>query len=106
MTAVYSTRLFDAHSLVLAEHFTVPAGKVCIVRDIDVFFTALSAGNVNIVTPADGTFAYFSYVPSEPALQSWRGRQVFVAGEEVGVLPDFVTGECDVTISGYLLDAP
>lgn len=103
---VYSTDFLDLHASELGIGYTVPDGYKAIVRDIDVFFTALAVINLNIIGPSGGTFAYFSYIPTEAAFQSWRGRQVFNAGDTFGVTGTVDAGSFDIRVSGYLLTAP
>jgi hypothetical protein len=103
---VYSTNFLDLHAAALGIGYEVPAGFKAIVRDIDVFFTALAVINLNIIGPSGGTFAYFSYIPSGSAFQDWRGRQVFSPGDVIGVTGTIDAGSFDLRMSGYLLTLP
>jgi hypothetical protein len=84
--------------------WTVLAGTVLIVRDVDV--VSITGAAATVLVFAGGTGATFVATPSLATreLYSWRGRQVLPAGEELHVLVT-AGGDFDVTISGYVLDA-
>lgn len=103
--AVYSTMFFAAQ-LTAATNltaYTVPAGKVAVVRDFDCLVQAAGANGCG---PVDGTRSLaWAFILNAGALTGgqWRGRQVFVAGEQFGWL--ITGGNWNVRCSGYLLDA-
>ena len=118
MARVYSTQLLSVRGLQGAAAFTVEPGQVCILRDVDVYW----GGGVNLpsvhVMGADGQTIVEFHPSGAPgavfpqtvtdALDShswhWEGRQVIEAGQSFSVRSD--GDSCDVTVSGYLLDAP
>lgn len=103
MAGVYSTSFIAEHALSGSVVYTVPDGFVAIVRDIDVYVNGdlIATTYYAVDADTDGTFAWFvSPNEADPGLYSWRGRQVFLAGESFA----FISGNvCDVRISGYLL---
>jgi hypothetical protein len=106
MADVYSTRLLQEHELGALTTYTVPDGFIAIVRDIDVFFTTLAAGAVQVENPAGGIFAYFAAPVGNSICIPWRGRQVLEPGDEIGVVASMDFGTADLMMSGYLLAAP
>lgn len=103
MAAVYSKRLIQAQALNGSASFTVPAGYTCVVRDLDAFVASGGSGAGLFLIGAGGqTMAAYNSIGSAFAVFAWRGRQVLEAGETVTVT---TTGPCDVTVSGYLLEA-
>lgn len=103
MAAVYSTRFFMQHAAG-GGIYTVPAGYTAVVRDIDIFYSGGVGSYVNVINPVYGTFAYAAFGASvDGALISWRGRQVFQAGEAIEWA---CTDDVDLMASGYLLALP
>lgn len=101
---VYSTRIFAVHDLSGVITYTVPDGKVLIVRDIDVFWGVSTAGAlVNFLGSANQVFYQASFGINDVGWRQWTGRQVLSAGE---VVTAFSSDTMDVSASGYLLDAP
>ena len=109
MSQVYSTRLIAKRQSYagtpLFEVYTVPAGHVLVVVDVECwsfvspgdyrFRLVVAAGNVRMLAatgPADGK-----------ALQ-WTGRLVVNAGESIAC--DCYAGDCAWIVSGYLLTLP
>ena len=100
---IYSVRLVSVHDQpgVVPVTFTVPAGKTMVVRDMDVYYgTALSAREVFAIGSAGQVFWQDSVGSGENGWRMWRGRQVFLEGEEFQM---FGTDTVDMTASGYLL---
>jgi hypothetical protein len=104
MSSVYSTRFYEGKNVTSGTIVTVPAGYIAIVRDIDAFFGGgIEGGALNVIGTLGQTFAWFPFTGLTSAAFTWRGRQVFSAGESVR----FVSGAgVDLTVSGYLLTAP
>jgi hypothetical protein len=102
-STIYSTRFMQAHA-VTALSFTVPAGRVAIVRDADCFYAGGVGQSGQLEGPAGGIFAYFPYVATINGVAvEWRGRQVFFEGETVTFA---ATAPLDIMVSGYLLTLP
>lgn len=106
---VYSKRFFaqGSNTPVGPVGPIVPAGVVWIVRDVDVVFRSSVSSQLELLAQTPGQLlAFFSWVAgttSSPNF-SWRGRQVFAVGEQVGI--NVVSGIWDVSISGYELTLP
>ena len=105
MASVYSTRFIEVSSLTPSAAYTVPAGFVAVVRDLD----AVSQGSVAVaelvMVGAAGQAIYLAFAPISTSMWfGWRGRQVLLAGETLHV--DVANGPWDVSVSGYLLTAP
>lgn len=103
--AVYSTR-FIAATMASGLHsaYTVPAGKVAIVRDVDV----VSQGStfpttLGLYAPGVSAFLFVVTLASSALWAGWRGRQVFTAGEVLDTYDAY--GGSSIFVSGYLLDA-
>ena len=103
MATVYSVRFYEGRN-VTGGTFTVPAGVIWIVRDVDAFFGGgLAGGALDVVGTLGQTFAWFPFTGLTAAAFQWRGRQVFNPGDVWG----FTSGQgIDLTLSGYSLIAP
>lgn len=106
---VYSLRIF-AHAGLVNSAGTVgpivPAGLVYVVRDIDAIADSGGASD-NLVVFNQVTGVLLNWVNSAAPLGgnfSWRGRQVYGPGEQVG-FHAFV-GTWGIACSGYQLGLP
>ena len=100
-TSVYSTRLLAFAADGTPPAFTVPAGYICVVRDIDVSWGGGSMVNFAASVNAVAKFWQGQFnALSEPQVAQWRGRQVVYPGEDLVFAAD---GPVDGMISGYLL---
>jgi hypothetical protein len=101
--ALYSERFIAEQGLVGVAAFTVPVGKRCVVRDINLY----NGGGLTTTTAIwHGSVGQAMALWSsnlQPSDAFFVGRQVFYAGESFDIT---TTGAWDVTVSGYLLDAP
>jgi hypothetical protein len=100
---VYSTVFYSAHAAPLSFTYTVPAGQVAIVRDIDALFEG-NPGNTALSVYDPGTLGtvYYHLQTNPNEYVQWRGRQVFLAGQRFTVAsagPNAV----GCRVSGYLL---
>jgi hypothetical protein len=100
---VYSTQLLRASSSTGLIHLDVPAGYVCVVRDIDAV-AAPTSGNT-LQAFVDGTAFWIVELGVEASFtwQSWRGRQVTLPA---GLVQFSSSDVVDVVVSGYLLTLP
>lgn len=103
--SVYSTRFIAALGLspFSGATYTVPSGKVAIVRDIDVSNVSGAASRPFLYYSAAGYVVTYLPIDAPPSASSWRGRQVFEASEVFGVYAQAAT--INAFVSGYLLDA-
>jgi hypothetical protein len=103
---VYSTRFVvasvNSSATAAAASFTVPAGRVAVVRSVDLFVDVV--GLVQFRYQQSPWTAWVSTV-GVPLhnVRSWEGRHVFVAGEVIGCY--WGSGAAGVIASGYLLNA-
>lgn len=106
MSDIYSVRLIQELGLTGSTSYVVPDGMVAIARDLDVYEGASLLPDVVYLQGALGQAIWFQVGNVEDGLTygSWRGRQVFNAGESVTIRA--ASGTWDVTLSGYLLTAP
>lgn len=104
---VYSTRFIAVHDSPIAypNVYTVPAGFVAVVREMDVYFgPSLAARKIFAEGTASQIFWEDSVAAVEDGWRQWQGRQVFYASESFQL---FCAGDVgDITVSGYLLAAP
>lgn len=105
MPPVYSTRFLAQHDINVATpaQYTVPVGKLAILRDIDSYHGGL-VGNILYATLASSPAVVFfqaSWAINEQGWRPWRGRQVFYAGDTISL---FSNHNLDVYASGYLFD--
>ena len=103
---VYSTRFIAGFAPSVAGSYTVPAGFVAIVRDIDAWHEAGGSGSDYLyasVVSLGGAFFYETFAASQWI--SWRGRQVINPGEELVVQGNSTVNQ-SVMVSGYLLMLP
>lgn len=108
MAAVYSIRIAGDQFTTLsgATIFTVPVGKVWILRDINVWALSASAvTNVAIYGGGGGHIYVVTAFPNIPGNSAahWEGRTVFNSGE--GCRMNASGGGGSYSISGYELDA-
>lgn len=105
---VYSTRFIQAHGLTSTASYTVPAGFIAVVRDVDTWISTPIGLNALFLHGALGQAIWqTSATIGESQYGSWRGRQVFEPGELVEVEADVGALDAyDVTVSGYLLTLP
>jgi hypothetical protein len=101
MSGVYTKRLAAVYALAALQNIFVPAGRVWVVRCVDITENAGSAtsqfafrGHLDQVIWAQVSGSTGLY-----GSRQWTGRQVFNAGEHFGLWP--VVGKWDVTVSGY-----
>jgi hypothetical protein len=81
--------------------FTAPAGKVTVIRSIQLGCFSSGASQI-LLTSSDGTFVASGETSTELTVLEISTRRVVDAGETIsGQAP---AGEWTVTISGYLLD--
>jgi hypothetical protein len=101
--AIYST-LFYSGVQPQGSHatlYTVPAGFVVILRDVDALSTTTANAQI-LLTEAAAANAFASLnVATVLDSAQWRGRQVFPAGYAIGI--NTVVGAWVVRASGYLL---
>ena len=81
--------------------YTVPAGHVAVVRDIDLVLG--TSGSAPIFTGANGNWLVRWVAGAANEVKSWRGRQVYEAGEQFAMYMDHQVTHYQV--SGYLLTA-
>jgi len=107
VSTVYSTRFGSKHDLIIGDplSYTVPAGKIAVLRDIDAYNGVITGNTVylELVGAPNVIIWQDSWGNNETGWRDWRGRQVFYAGDEFSV---YSTDLLDATMSGYLLDAP
>lgn len=103
-TAVYSTRFIAVAGLDGAASHTCPVGFVVVLRDLDVYYSNLEPGSVEMIGSESQVIWQNTMSGADvQSYASWRGRQVFIEGESVSIVTEHPT---DVTLSGYLLTAP
>lgn len=106
---VYSIRIFSSGGVAAPAGTvgpTVPSGFVYVVRDLDVVeLTGNSGVYMDLMSPTLGPMVRISRADTTSfGHASWRGRQVYGPGEQVGVKA--TSGLWSVTISGYQLTLP
>lgn len=103
---VYSVRFISGNTGAGDPVYTVPAGFVAVLRDVDVYNNSAVVAELFLEDSQTGqAIARFdSQGPTDTGSQQWRGRQVFDAGG--GFLFHATAGTWDVRACGYLLSAP
>lgn len=103
MAAVYSSRLYRVSGLNGGSGtITVPAGEVWIVRDVDAYSGAV-VGTVTVRfldIDTGGTIWENTGGINTATYASWRGRQVFEAGDSFAFSASDLS---DIRASGYKL---
>lgn len=104
MSTVYSKQLLAQSGVTALVTVQVPAGKIWILRDVDVYVNAGLAGS-RFTLEGSASQAIYTHVTSPNTTESaqWRGRQVLGPLQTFAVKADDPT---DVTVSGYELTAP
>jgi hypothetical protein len=107
MARVYSTQ-FVTLGVAVAPYeyeYSVPAGYLAIIRDVDVFWRPTTLGGaLTILNQVTAAIWYSTNAENTAQWQGWRGRQVIPAAGTFAV--NILAGTCDVTVSGYLLSLP
>lgn len=105
MANVYSTAFIFQRGLAGNATYTVPAGFVVVVRDVDVYWGQQPVAPTGLVLGAAGQ-AFWSWAGAIFAANNdnWRGRHVMNAGDVLTV--SVTNGNADVSVSGYRLVAP
>jgi len=105
---IYSTRFIEEHGLTGSASYTVPPGKVAVVRDLDSYIGTPTGLNSLFLHGAKGQALFWTSADiGQSQYASWRGMQVFYEGEIIEVAADVgIADAYDVTVSGYLLTAP
>jgi hypothetical protein len=106
---VYSLRIFATGGLSPGAGTVgpiVPDGLVYVVRDIDVVeLTATNGSILEVKNQTLGPLVYFERTAADGlGLGSWRGRQIYNEGEQVGFLA--LSGQWSIACSGYQLTLP
>lgn len=104
----FSVRFIDRVGLTSTASYTVPPGYRAVVRDLDVYQgITVSTNKVTFQGRLTQTIWEQHGGGDNDTYGSWRGRQVFYAGETFAIVSNDGF-EWDVTLSGYLLidDAP
>lgn len=84
--------------------YTVPAGDVVVVRDIEVYFgVPTSIFNFQVGAPGSTTIAWYIANPASNTWQQWGGRVVVPAGQSLWAYS--VASSTQLIVSGYLLTA-
>jgi hypothetical protein len=106
MSQVYSTRFMSEANFFGLKTFTVPAGKTCVLRDVDCYIDGgLGPDGVTLrVLGVSGESLWYQLAdPFTKIYGSWRGRQVFFETETWAISTN---AGCDFAASGYLLSLP
>lgn len=106
---VYSLRIFATASLTAASGTVgphVPAGFIYVLRDIDVVeISGSGTGVMQVQAQTLGVLWVFQRGSTlASAYGSWRGRQVYAEGEQVGFTVG--SGTWSIAASGYQLTLP
>jgi hypothetical protein len=105
MAAVYSQRFIAVKGLSSTSFNIVPDGYVVVVRDIDTYIgTPTGINGIYFQGHLGQTIWWSEATIGQSQYASWRGRQVFYAGETFAMYADVGALDAyDVTVSGYLL---
>lgn len=104
-SGVYSKRFLQAASHTGSLSATVPDGVIWIVRDIDCYDVSATDGDLVIFLGALGQGIWTASKLAGSGISfSWRGRQVFSAGESFAI--DCAVGVWGFAVSGYELTSP
>jgi hypothetical protein len=105
MATIYSTRFIAVKGGTTLHTYTVPAGFVAVIRDVDTYASSeFSAAQVFLEGHLGQALWAWTAGLGQESYGSWRGRQVINAGETFGLR--FNISEADGTCSGYLLTLP
>ena len=105
MARVYSTELVALAGTTGTVDYVPPAGYITVVRCMDLFCGSQPVQPIaRVLGHAGQVFFYCGGSTLTSTWFPWRGRQVLEAGEGLSVVID--DGNFDITISGYLLEAP
>lgn len=103
---VYSTQLIGAAGLGNTNiGYTVPAGYVCVLRDVDAFCHPTGSASAFVIAGnLSAVIWYWENASGFVGSGQWRGRQVFRPGQIITF--EAQIGTYDFSASGYLLSLP
>jgi hypothetical protein len=110
---LYSQNLLDARNE-SNQSFVVPAGFVCVVRDVDTYNgTELTIETLTFqlqtLTTGATIWLWTDTLPISPQSRQWTGREVLIAGDGL-VFSAYDQSSSpvgvDCRINGYMLTAP
>ncbi len=105
MANVYSTQFLTWSNPTSGVLYTVPAGYVAVVRDMDVWWDGeTDEGSLIASIHNVCTFMVFYGAPSVASAFQWRGRVVINPGEKLELFPS--VGNWSGVACGYLLSLP
>lgn len=109
MGTIYSTVFLNGNTGSGAPVYTVPAGFVAVLRDVDVYNNSFVLAELFLEDSETGVtikrWDNSALIPdANLGSDEWRGRQVFTEGN--GFLFNASSGVWDVRASGYLLTMP
>jgi len=102
--SLYSTQFFAGTipTNALTNAFTVPAGELVVLRDMDALIvTASDLFNVQIGVAGATTVVWYVTATATPEWVQWQGRTVVKAGESIWVYSS--GSNTQAVLSGYLL---
>lgn len=99
--------VLQAAGATAAATYTVPAGSVLVLRDLDAYCNSTGYSELYLEGPEGQTVFWFEWNPTDRKTAEWRGRQVAYEGQTVTVnISVGIADSIDYTLSGYLLSAP
>ncbi len=103
MASIYSTQFYEGYTAALGSHalYTVPAGKIAIIRSISVAVVSAAVNQGYIGVTGKSLIAAWTNLPIITDKQV-NCRQVLNAGEVLTL--QLNTSDVAVAVSGYLLD--
>ena len=106
LSKVYTTTFLAEKGLTGTAVYTVPAGFVAVVRDIQSYASVTAAASITVRGPA-GEAVYFFNWPINGQDKDYRTiRVAYTAGQEIQAVANVGPVDAvDVTVTGYLLAA-
>lgn len=103
MAPLYSQQLYNAQTTVTGNQtvYTVPAGAVVIVTNIDVFLNNAAAGNISQVQLGNAVVLFRVAPAAEQLTQQWVGKQVLAPGQTIVIRQSGTAARFGIT--GYVL---
>ena len=106
LSPVYTTTFLAAKGLTGTASYSVPAGFVAVVRDIDAYGSVTAAGSVTVEGPAGEAIFYFPLPINGQDSKHLTTRCAYTAGQTITAVARVGPVDAmDVTVTGYLLQA-
>lgn len=106
LSTVYTTTFLAEKGLTGTVDYTVPAGFVAVVRDVQAYASVTAAASITVRGPAGEAIYFFNWPINGQAVDYRTIRVAYTAGQKIEAVANVGPVDAvDVTVTGYLLAA-